>query len=51
MYIMITDVMGEKRNDLAYPVRGKDVAIITMFSDDVQYRIRDPFLWDTLWES
>ena len=42
MYITITDIIGEKRIDLAYPVQGKDVAVISMLSDNVQYWIREP---------
>ena len=46
MYITITDVVGEKRTDLAYPIRNldlsKEVTIINMFSDNVQYQIREP---------
>ena len=37
MYITITDIMGEKRIDLTYPNRGKQVA--SMFSDNIQYQI------------
>ena len=42
MYIMITDVVEGKRIDLAYPVQGKQVAVISMFSNNVQYQIREP---------
>ena len=34
--------MGEKRIGLAYPIWGKEVAIIGMFSDNVQYQIQKP---------
>ena len=40
MYIMITDIVREKRIDLAYLMQGKEVAIISMFSDNVQYQIK-----------
>ena len=40
MYIMINDVIGEKRIGLSYPIHsGKEVAIIRMLSDNVQYKI------------
>ena len=47
MYITINDVIGEKRIDLSYPIRSttrwgtanKEVAVIAMFSDNVQYKI------------
>ena len=37
MYITINDVIGEKRIDLSYPIKGKDIAVISMLSDNVQY--------------
>ena len=44
MYITITDFVGEKKIDLAYPIRnlnqGKEVAILSMFSDNIQYQIK-----------
>ena len=42
MYITITDIIGEKRVDLSYPIRGKEVAVISVFSDNIQYQIREP---------
>ena len=43
MYIAINDVIGEKRIDLSYPIQnfnsGKEVAVIRMLSDNVQYQI------------
>ena len=43
MYITINDVIGEKRIDLSYPIRSnKEVAVITMLSDNVQYNILKP---------
>ena len=43
MYITINDVIGEKRIDLSYPIQnfnsGKEVAVIRMLSDNVQYQI------------
>ena len=37
MYITINDVIGEKRIDLSYPIKGKDIAVISMLSNNVQY--------------
>ena len=42
MYITITDIIGEKRVDLSYPIRGNEVAVISVFSDNIQYQIREP---------
>ena len=44
MYITINDVIGEKGIDLSYPIHstagcGKEVAVIRMLSDNVQYQI------------
>ena len=38
---MITDVMGEKRINPTYLIQGKEVAIISTFSDNIQYGIRE----------
>ena len=37
---MITDIMKEKRIELAYLIQSKEVAIVSMFSDNI--RIRQP---------
>ena len=37
MYITINDIIGEKRINLSYPIKGKDIAVISMLSDNVQY--------------
>ena len=42
MYITITDIVGERRINVAYLIQGKEVAAISMFSDNVQYQIREP---------
>ena len=36
MYIIITEIVREKRIDLAYSIWGKEVAVVSMFSDNVQ---------------
>ena len=44
MYITIINVISEKKIDLSYPIRSsKEVAVINMFSDKVQYEIAKPF--------
>ena len=40
--IYITDIIGEKRIDLAYPIRGTKVAFVSMFSDNIQYCLKGP---------
>ena len=37
MNITINDVIGEKRIDLSYPIKGKKIAVVSMLSDNVQY--------------
>ena len=37
MYITINDIIGEKGIDLSYPIKGKDIAVVSMLSDNVQY--------------
>ena len=37
MYITINDIIGEKRIDLSYPIKGKETAVVSMLSDNVQY--------------
>ena len=43
MYITINNIKGEKRIDLSYPIQNfdsdKEVAVIRMLSDNVQYQI------------
>ena len=40
MYITINDVIGEKRINLSYPIKGKDIAVVSMLSDNVQYWLK-----------
>ena len=40
MYITGTDVMGEKRIDLADLIWGKEVAVISMLNHNIQYQTR-----------
>ena len=40
---MINDIIGEKTIDLSYPIcSGKEVAVIRMLSDNIQYEIIKP---------
>ena len=44
MHITINDIIGEKTINLSYPIRsGKEIAVITMLSDNIQYEIAKPF--------
>ena len=47
MYITIDDVIGEKMIDLSYPIQNfdfsKEVAVISMFSDNIQYKVTETF--------
>ena len=46
MHIKITDIIGEKRIDLSYPIKNfdssKEVAVVSMFSDNIQYEFTEP---------
>ena len=46
MYITINDVIGEKTIDLPYPIQkfdsSKEVAVVSMFSDNIQYKVTKP---------
>ena len=43
MYIMINDIISEKRINLSYPIcSGKEIAVISMFSNNIQYEIIKP---------
>ena len=39
-----TDVVGEKRTDLAYPIRGREVTIVSALSDKIQYEFTEPWM-------
>ena len=47
MYITIDDVIGEKTIDLCYPIQNfnssKEVAVLSMFSDNIQYNVTETF--------
>ena len=43
MYITINDIIGEKTINLSYPICcNKEIAVITMLSDNVQYEVVKP---------
>ena len=42
MYITVNDIKGEKIINLAYSIRNKEVAIVIMLSDNVQYWLKEP---------
>ena len=43
MYITINDVIDEKTIDLSYRIcSGKKIAVISMFSNNVQYLLKEP---------
>ena len=46
---MITDIIGNKRIDLTYLIWGKEVAVVSMFSDNIQYDFTEN--WDVELES
>ena len=47
MYITINDIIGEKMIDLSYPIQNfdssKEVAVISIFSINIQYEMTEPF--------
>ena len=42
MYVTINNIVGGKRINLAYPIRGKEVAVVSIFSDNAQCRAKKP---------
>ena len=46
IYITINNITGEKTINLSYPIRdfdsGKEIAVISMLSDNVQYEMTEP---------
>ena len=41
MYVTVTHIIGKKRIDLTYPIRGKEVAVVSVFSDNIQYEFTE----------
>ena len=42
MHITINDVIGEKRIDISYPIKGKDIAVVSMLSNNAQIWLQGP---------
>ena len=42
MYITINEIIGENRIDLCYPIKGKDIAVVSMLSGNDQYWLQGP---------
>ena len=40
MYITINGIVGEKRIDLAYPIQGREITVVIMLSNNVQYLLQ-----------
>ena len=40
---MIADIVSKKRIDLAYPIQGKEVSVLSVFSDNIQYKFTEPW--------
>ena len=43
MYITISDVIRNETVDLSYPIRGMEVAVVSVFSDNIQYEFTVPW--------
>ena len=41
MYVKINDIVDGKTVYLAYPVQGKEVAIVSMFSENIRYKFTE----------
>ena len=37
MYTTINDIIGSKTIDLSYPIKGREITVVSMLSDNVQY--------------
>ena len=44
MYIMTPDIVGKKRIGLTYSIQGKEEAVVSMFSDSIQYEFMKPWM-------
>ena len=40
MYITINDITGEKTIDLSYPIQDKEIVVVIMLNDNVQYWLK-----------
>ena len=46
MYITINSIIGEKRMDQSYSIWGKEVAVVSVFSDNIQYKFTEDWTID-----
>ena len=42
MYITINDIIGSKTIDLSSPIKGKEIAVVRKFSNNVLYWLHGP---------
>ena len=42
MYITINHIIGAARIKLSYPIKGKEIAVVRMHSNNVQYWLQGP---------
>ena len=42
MYIIINGIIGSKTIDLSYPIKGKEIAVVSMFSNKALYWLQGP---------
>ena len=42
MYITINDIIGSRTINLFYPIKGKEIAVVSMFSNNVLYWLQGP---------
>ena len=42
MYITIDDIIGSKTIDLSYPIKGKEITVVSMFSNNFLYWLQGP---------
>ena len=40
MYMTIDNIIGGNRIDLTYPIKGKEVTVVSIFSDNIQYQVK-----------
>ena len=42
MYITINGIIGSKTIDLSHPIKGKEIAVVSMFNNNVLYWLHRP---------
>ena len=42
MYTTINEIIGSKTIDLSYPIKGKEITVVSMFSSNAQYWLQGP---------